>query len=259
MAWRTCQTQRTATGRIAGPDSPPVTPARCGRIVSVLITMPSRVLITDTPVGAGAHHGAGDRDDVGDVRRQLGEASASRGSLCRLTAWITSAADTGLAGEHLAAVLDVGAGDVDLDRRDPLARCAAARRASRTRRRCRRRSRRSCAPRARAATRGPCSMNASMPGPCSPMELSIPLGVSAMRGVGRPERGCSMIALGDDGADRGDVEELVELAAGGRAARRRQDRVGQLDAAEDGGHVDVVPAALVARERAVGDQCTRHQ
>src|SRR5947209_5231908 len=32
-----------------------------------------------------------------------------------------------------------------------------------------------------------------MPGPCRPIELSIPLGVSAMRGVGRPLRGCSWI------------------------------------------------------------------
>ena len=31
--------------------------------------------------------------------------------------------------------------------------------------------------------------NASMPGPCRPMELSIPDGVSAIRGVGRPCRG----------------------------------------------------------------------
>lgn len=29
---------------------------------------------------------------------------------------------------------------------------------------------------------------ASIPGPCKPMELSIPLGVSAIRGVGRPGR-----------------------------------------------------------------------
>ena len=28
--------------------------------------------------------------------------------------------------------------------------------------------------------------NASMPGPCKPIELSMPLGVSAIRGVGRP-------------------------------------------------------------------------
>src|SRR5947209_17391684 len=37
------------------------------------------------------------------------------------------------------------------------------------------------------------SRNASIPGPCSPIELSIPLGVSAIRGVGRPLRGCSWI------------------------------------------------------------------
>ena len=34
-----------------------------------------------------------------------------------------------------------------------------------------------------------------MPGPCRPIELSMPLGVSAIRGVGRPERGASMIDL----------------------------------------------------------------
>src|SRR3954452_12246754 len=37
------------------------------------------------------------------------------------------------------------------------------------------------------------SRNASIPGPCNPMELSIPLGVSAIRGVGRPLRGWSWI------------------------------------------------------------------
>ena len=39
------------------------------------------------------------------------------------------------------------------------------------------------------------SRKASMPGPCSPIELSMPLGVSAMRGVGRPERGAIMMLL----------------------------------------------------------------
>ena len=37
--------------------------------------------------------------------------------------------------------------------------------------------------------------NASMPGPCRPIELSIPLGVSAIRGVGRPARGATMTDL----------------------------------------------------------------
>jgi hypothetical protein len=34
--------------------------------------------------------------------------------------------------------------------------------------------------------------NASIPGPCNPMELSIPLGVSAIRGVARPFRALSI-------------------------------------------------------------------
>ncbi len=38
-----------------------------------------------------------------------------------------------------------------------------------------------------------CARNASMPGPCRPIELSIPDGVSAIRGVGRPERGSRRI------------------------------------------------------------------
>ena len=34
-----------------------------------------------------------------------------------------------------------------------------------------------------------------MPGPCRPIELSMPLAVSAIRGVARPDRGSSMIDL----------------------------------------------------------------
>ena len=40
---------RTATGRIAGPDSPPVFPPNFGRIVSTSITIPSKVLIKAKP------------------------------------------------------------------------------------------------------------------------------------------------------------------------------------------------------------------
>jgi len=37
--------------------------------------------------------------------------------------------------------------------------------------------------------------NWSIPGPCNPIELSIPLGVSAIRGVARPDRGLTEIDL----------------------------------------------------------------
>ena len=37
------------------------------------------------------------------------------------------------------------------------------------------------------------SRNTSIPGPCNPIELSMPLGVSAIRGVGLPVRGLVII------------------------------------------------------------------
>ena len=45
----TCHSARTATGRTAGPESPPVTPASWGRSRSVSMTMPSSVLIMVSP------------------------------------------------------------------------------------------------------------------------------------------------------------------------------------------------------------------
>ena len=45
----TCQTQRTATGRMAGPDRPPVPPPSFGASVSRSMTMPSRVLMSEKP------------------------------------------------------------------------------------------------------------------------------------------------------------------------------------------------------------------
>ncbi len=53
-ASRTCQMHRTATGRMAGPDSPPVVAASTGRIVSMSITMPSMVLISESPSAPAA-------------------------------------------------------------------------------------------------------------------------------------------------------------------------------------------------------------
>ena len=58
-----------------------------------------------------------------------------------------------------------------------------------------------------------------MPGPCRPIELSMPLGVSAIRGVGRPDRGRIMIDLVTTRAERGHVEELAPVP--GRPPRTR--------------------------------------
>jgi dihydroorotate dehydrogenase (NAD+) catalytic subunit len=45
----TAHTQRTAIGRIAGPDSPPESPARAGRNVTGSIAIPGSVLIMERP------------------------------------------------------------------------------------------------------------------------------------------------------------------------------------------------------------------
>ena len=66
------------------------------------------------PVGAGVGHRAGDADDVGDVGAELGV-----DRLRRVGGGPDGADDVGggdrVAGEHLAAALDVRAADVDLE------------------------------------------------------------------------------------------------------------------------------------------------
>ena len=47
-AFATCQTIRTATGKMAGPERPPVLFLRTGRRVLMSIRIPRRVLISET-------------------------------------------------------------------------------------------------------------------------------------------------------------------------------------------------------------------
>ena len=105
----TCHTARTATGRIAGPDRPPVIPPSIGRMVSGSITIPSRVLIMRRrPSAPASTDGPGDRDDVGDVRAELGQDRDVRGGV---PAHDLDHGGRGerVAGEHLTAGLDVRA------------------------------------------------------------------------------------------------------------------------------------------------------
>ena len=83
-----------------------------------------------------------------------------------------------------------------------------------------------------------CSRKASMPGPCSPIELSIPLGVSAIRGVARPDAGASMIDLVTTPPRRVTSKNWSQLLARGGAAAGGEDRVGELHAGQPGAHVD---------------------
>ena len=135
-AWRICHTQRTATGRIAGPDRPPVMPARCGRIVSGLITMPSSVLMTETPV-APARTTAPAIETMSVTSGESFAKIGMRGSLWRLTAWMTSAADPASHANTWPRFSTFGHEMLTSMAGHARARCAAGPRAWRTRRRCR--------------------------------------------------------------------------------------------------------------------------
>ena len=76
------------------------------------------------------------------------------------------------------------------------------------------------------------AMKASMPGLASPIELSMPEGVSTRRG-----RAVALAALDGDrlrveGADRVDLDELLVLRAVAEGARGEAYRVGELEAAD---------------------------
>ena len=71
------------------------------------------------------------------------------------------------------------------------------------------------------------SMTASTPGFWSPIELSIPPGVSVTRGVGLPMRGLERRALAADAAEPIDVDDVAVLDPVAERPRRDEDRVGQ--------------------------------
>ena len=102
------------------------------------------------------------------------------------------------------------------------------------------------APRDSSQGRSRCR-NESMPGPCRPIELSIPLGVSAIRGVGRPDRGPSM-------TDLVTMAPILDTSMNWASSRPElaqpgggQDRVGQLDVAQPGPQVSHGRAARPCR------------
>ena len=67
-----------------------------------------------------------------------------------------------------------------------------------------------------------------MPGPCRPIELSMPLGrLGHPRRRPGPDRGASMIDLVTTAPSAATSKNWSQLAAGGGAAGRGEDRVGQ--------------------------------
>ena len=81
------------------------------------------------------------------------------------------------------------------------------------------------------------AQKASTPGFCRPIELSMPDGVSAMRGavVARPR--LERDALGDDRAETREVDEVRVLAPRAEGARGGHHRVAKLESADPHAHV----------------------
>ena len=110
-AWTSC-TARTATGWIAGPDSPPPPAPSAGRRVVGSSARPSSVLMQRDRLGTGRRRTArGDVDDAVGVGAELRPArppAAGRGGDHRRR-------QLGVVGEDRAAALEVRARQVDLD------------------------------------------------------------------------------------------------------------------------------------------------
>ncbi len=110
----TSMTQRRAMGFKGGPEYPPITPERRGRRVSMSIPAPQMVLVRTTQSAPASAQASSDRRDVGSVRRELcpdGQIDRrfnGRGHL---------GGEERVERNELA--IEIGTGEVDLDRLDP--------------------------------------------------------------------------------------------------------------------------------------------
>ena len=107
-----CQAMRTATGRIAGPERPPVPKARRGLRVSTSIARPSRVLMQERASAPASAHARAKTA----MSPTLGESFGITGSRVAFrTALHDLVGHHGVAAEGHPALLDVRARDVDLE------------------------------------------------------------------------------------------------------------------------------------------------
>ncbi len=189
MACATWYTMRRAMGFMAGPDSPPNTLPSAGRRASMSIAIPSRVFIMDmasAPASSAAFA-------MATMSVTLGESFGMTGSeVACLTARTTLPTDAGSAPKCMPPRATLGQ---DTFSSMPATPGAASSTAA------------ICAyssivsPAMLAITIAPRSRNrgrrsrtnTSIPGFSRPMELSIPQGVSAMRGGLLPARGRSVV------------------------------------------------------------------
>src|SRR5450631_3539871 len=196
MAARTCQMARTATGRMAGPDSPPVTPATWGSNRSVSMTIASRVLIMVSPSAPALTQARAISTMSVTSGLSLAKMGMLFGSVSRTRAmtWAdergshakTSPRLATLGQEMLTSTPTTASKAGDSHSAEATSAYSPA-----------------VFPAMETSTRAPTDLshtrspeaNSAIPGPCKPIELSIPLGVSAIRGVPRPDRGSAITVL----------------------------------------------------------------
>ena len=185
-AARTSNTARTATGWMAGPDSPPPPCPSTGRPVSGSSTMPEQGVDERDRLGAAVAGRGRHLRELGGGGAELGPARppATRGRLHHRPG------RRGRVGEHVAA------GPPGWGRRGsprPPPPRSAHRRAGRLPRRTPRRSGPRCwprpGPRSAAARADRPAARPPTPGPCRPTALSMPARVGCRRGAGFPAHG----------------------------------------------------------------------
>ena len=181
----TSQTMRSATGLIAGPERPPVMLASTGRRFLRSIAMPIRVLISDSASAPASTQACA----MATMSVTLGESLTISGFLVTARQALTTlAAHAGSVPKTIPPCLTLG--------HEMFISSAAISGISSRRRAISAYS--SMVPPKKLAIAGVSTerrkgtllaMKASMPTFCRPMALSIPPGVSTIRGVGLPARG----------------------------------------------------------------------
>ena len=183
----TCHTMRKATGLIAGPDNPPVTLASTGRRVFTSIAIPTNVLMSESASAPASTQALA----MATTSVTLGESLTIKGLLVAARqAATTPAAQAGSLPKRMPPSLTLG--------HEIFISSAATSGTASSRRTISAYS--STVPPKKFAMQGVSTvrrngvlpaMNASMPTFCRPIALSMPAGVSTMRGVGLPARGCN--------------------------------------------------------------------
>ena len=234
-AW-TSNTARTATGWIAGPDSPPPRgpdPSRKRR-VSGSMAMPITVLTSVTASAPASWAALGDLGEVRHVGAELGPSRppAPAGRLAARPSWPRPSGRTGRGPPRCW-----GTTGSPRRRRRRRAPRPAGRPPAGTRRPCGPRSTPRPGRRWRAAPAGRRPARPRRRGPGGPTELIIPAVVSCTRSGGLPGHGLGVQRLHHHGAQRRQVEVRRQLGAVARRARRRHHRVGQRDRADGDRHV----------------------